>query len=360
MTNAVAIAQGGSNNVTFRNRIINGNMVIDQRNAGASTTPADSTYVVDRFVYYSTQASKFNAQQVSTAPTGFINSLKFTTASAVTVGASDYFMFSQAIEGLNITDLGWGTANAKTVTLSFQVYSSLTGTFGGSLTNSGQSRSYPFTYTISSANTWTTVSITVAGDTSGTWLTTNGQGIRVFWGLGVGSTNSGTAGAWAATQYFSATGAVSVVGTAAATMYITGVQLEAGTTASPFEYRQYGTELALCMRYCVNYNSANASSSYFRYGISENESTTTASQILQFPVPMRTGPTLTTTGTAANYAVYSAGAVVVCTAVPSIGTTSPLTAQIGWTTGAVLTAGRAGSLLSNNNNTSYLIFSAEL
>jgi hypothetical protein len=176
--------------------------------------------------------------------------------------------------------------------LSFQVYSSLTGTFGGSLTNSGQSRSYPFTYTISSANTWTTVSITVAGDTSGTWLTTNGQGIRVFWGLGVGSTNSGTAGAWAATQYFSATGATSVVGTNGATFYITGVQLEAGTTASPFEYRQYGTELQLCQRYYQQIGKT-PNSTYQGYGIGVVVNSTTVEVIIPFVVTMRTAPSFT-------------------------------------------------------------------
>ena len=285
----------------FRNRIINGAMVIDQRNAGASTTPADSTYVVDRFVYYSTQASKFNAQQVSTAPTGFINSLKFTTASAVTVGASDYFIFSQAIEGLNITDLGWGTANAKTVTLSFQVYSSLTGTFGGSLTNSALNRCYPFTYSIPVANTWTSISVTIAGDTSGTWLTTNGQGIRLFWGLGVGSTNSGTAGAWSATQYFSATGATSVVGTSGATFYITGVQLEVGTNATSFEYRPYGTELVLCQRYYQSYGNTT-------YGYQSNASSPFRNLSLTFPVTMRTSPTVSLSGGTGPLSVASATA----------------------------------------------------
>jgi hypothetical protein len=125
----------------------------------------------------------------------------------------------------------------------------LTGTFGGALTNSAETRSYPFSYTISAANTWEQKTITVAGDTSGTWLTTNGVGIKVIWGLGVGSTYSGTAGAWAGSAYYSATGATSVIATNGATFYITGVQLEKGSTATSFDYRPYGTELALCQRY---------------------------------------------------------------------------------------------------------------
>jgi hypothetical protein len=252
MTNAVTVAQGGSNNVTFRNKLINGNMVIDQRNAGASVTPTNGQYTLDRWNANLSQSSKYTVQQNAgsvTPPAGFIKYLGVTSSSAYSVTSTDYFFLEQVIEGFNIADLAWGTASASAVTLSFQVYSSLTGTFGGVLANSAQNRNYPFSYTISSANTWTQISVTIAGDTSGTWLTTNAEGIRLRFGLGVGSTKSGTAGAWSATQYFSATGAVSVVGTSGATFYITGVQLEAGTTASPFEYRQYGTELALCQRY---------------------------------------------------------------------------------------------------------------
>jgi len=238
----------------YRNRIINGGMVIDQRNAGASVTATVSggTYVVDRWDYIATQASKFTIQQNAgavTPPVGFINYLGITSSSAYSVISSDYFAINQQIEGLNVSDLGFGTASAKSVTLSFQVYSSLTGTFGGSLSNSAFNRSYPFTYSISTANTWTSISVTIAGDTSGTWLTTNGIGIRVYFGLGNGSTYSGTAGSWSANGYTSATGAVSVVGTSSATFYITGVQLEKGSTATSFDFRSYGTELQLCQRY---------------------------------------------------------------------------------------------------------------
>jgi len=256
MTLAVNIAQSGSNNVTFRNRIINGAMVFDQRNAGASVTPASGTYTLDRWLTYQSVASKFSVQQNAgavTPPVGFGNYLGATSLSSYAVLSGDYYLIQQMIEGFNTVDLAFGTANAKTVTLSFWVYSSLTGTFGGVLNNSAGNRSYPFTYTISTANTWEQKTITVAGDTSGTWIgATNGIGLMVRFGLGVGTTYSGTAGAWAGATYFSATGATSVVGTNGATFYITGVQLEAGTTASPFEYRQYGTELALCQRYYEN------------------------------------------------------------------------------------------------------------
>jgi hypothetical protein len=207
-----------ANTPAFRNRIINGAMVIDQRNAGASVTQTTTDlYPVDRFRIIGSVTSKFTGQKSTTAPAGFVNSLLITSSSAYAVGASERFIVGQNIEGFNTSDLAWGTANAKTVTLSFQVYSSLTGTFGGALRNSEGNRSYPFSYTIPVANTWTTISVTIAGDTTGTWLTDNSAGILLVFGLGVGSTLSGTAGAWASASYFAPTGATSVVGTNGAT-----------------------------------------------------------------------------------------------------------------------------------------------
>jgi hypothetical protein len=234
----------------FRNRIINGDMRIDQRNAGAAVTAAGA-FPVDRFVCAHSTDGAFSAQQDSSAPVGFVNSVKWTTTTAdATLGATQFALLRQKIEGNNVADLGFGTANAKTITLSFWVRSSLTGTFGGSITNSAQNRCYPFSYTISVADTWEQKSVTIAGDTTGTWLTTNGIGFDVFWGLGVGSTYSGTAGAWVSTaNLYSVTGAVNVMGTLNATFYITGVQLEAGTTATPFERVEFGESLRRCQRY---------------------------------------------------------------------------------------------------------------
>mgnify|MGYP007100055126 CR=1 FL=1 len=235
--------------VNMKNRIINGAMMIDQRNAGASVTPVNAEYTLDRWQFSTLAAGKATIQRSTVTPSGFVNSLLATSTSAYTIGASEFVSFRQFIEGLNISDLAWGTANAKTVTLSFWVRSSLTGTFGGALSNSAADRSYPFSYTISAANTWEQKSITIAGDTSGTWLTTNGIGIAVRFSLGAGSTYSATAGVWAAGTFVSATGATSVVGTNGATFYITGVQLEVGSTATSFDYRPYTTELQLCQRY---------------------------------------------------------------------------------------------------------------
>jgi hypothetical protein len=175
--------------------------------------------------------------------------MKVTSSSAYSVTSTDTFFFDQCIEGNNVADLRWGTANARAITISFWVRSSLTGQFGGALRNSAADRAYPFSYTIVAANTWEQKFITVAGDTSGTWLTTNGVGIEIVWNLGSVSSYLATAGAWTAGNIIGATGDTSVVGTNGATWYITGVQLEEGSVPTPFEYRQYGTELALCQRY---------------------------------------------------------------------------------------------------------------
>jgi len=278
-----------TNSMMFRNRIINGDMRIDQRNNGASVTLADVAFTLDRWNLEISQASKLSVQRNAGAvvpPAGFTNYLGITTASAFSISSGDSFNIRTHIEGFNVADLGWGTASAQTVALSFWVRSSLTGTFGGALRNAGNNRSYPFSYTVSSANTWEQKTIVVPGDTSGTWNNTNGRGVTLMFGLGVGSSGSATAGVWAADNFQSATGAVSVVGTSGATFYITGVQLEAGSVATPFERRPFGTELALCQRYfelvdinrmkCVFYNPLGFESSAMTFLVTKRSSPTMA------------------------------------------------------------------------------------
>lgn len=248
--------QIGGQDTTFggmRNRIINGAMTIDQRYAGSSNTKnagSGDTYHLDRWLAANAADGVYTVQQVSDAPSGFINSLKITTTTAdASIGSSQINLIRQSIEGLNVSDLAWGTASAKTITLSFWVKSSLTGQFGGSLTNSAGNRSRTYTYTINAANTWEYKTITIPGDTSGTWLTTNGVGIRCDWNLGTGSTYLAAPGSWNASNLVGATGDTAVISTLNATWQITGVQLEKGSSATDFEYRQYGQELALCQRY---------------------------------------------------------------------------------------------------------------
>ena len=232
-----------------RNLIINGAMVHDQRNSGSSVTPTNAQYLVDRFKVGATQSSKFTAQQSTTAPTGFKNSLLLTSSSAFSLGASDEFEIIQFIEGNNVAHLGFGTSNAQTLTLSFYARSSLTGTFGGAIYNGAANRSYPFTYTISTADTFELQTVTFAGDTSGTWATDNTAGINVLFSLGAGSSKLGTPGAWTGSFKPGATGQTNLVATNGATLYLSGVQLEAGNTATPFEHRSFGDELRRCQRY---------------------------------------------------------------------------------------------------------------
>ena len=246
---AVTVPKVTDQVLTHRNLIINGAMQVAQRGAGPYTQTASNQYGLDRFDGTGTITSKFTFEQSSVAPAGFFNSTLITSLSAYSVLTGDFFVYRQRVEGLNCSYLGWGTASAKTVTLSFWVRSSLTGNFGGYFTNSAFNRSLPFSYTINSADTWEHKSVTVLGDTSGTWLTTNSIGIEVGFSLGAGATYSATANTWAGNFYCQPTGSTSVVGTSGATLYITGVQLEVGDTATPFEHRSYADEFARCQRY---------------------------------------------------------------------------------------------------------------
>lgn len=273
-----------------RNRIINGDMRIDQRNAGATVTlpAATVTYVVDRWAHFEDTDGTATVQRSTVAPAGFTNSLLITTTAAdASLSATQRLTTAQVIEGFNAADLGWGAAGASSVTLSFWVRSSLTGTFGGAVKNGANTRAYPFTYSISSANTWEYKTVVIPGDTTGTWPTDNSPALAVNFGLGVGTTFSGTAGSWQAADLNSATGAVSVIGTLNATWQITGVQLEAGTVATPFERRSYGQELALCQRY---YYKTDKNFSLQSYGVAAGGNTYAH---LTHPVPMRAAPTAT-------------------------------------------------------------------
>ena len=300
----------GSNGVTFndsslqgaaaspyglKNRIINGDMRIDQRNAGATTSTTNG-YTLDRFYFYSDIAGiATTVQQVSDAPSGFTNSLKVTASTGATAGTGKQSVIGQSIEGYNVADLAWGTASAKTITISFWVKSSLTGIFAGNLQNAAPNRDYVFTYSISAANTWEQKTITITGDTSGTWGTTNGVGLVVYFNMGSNQSSfAGTPNTWSASIFRTVTGAVELLQTTGATWQITGVQLEVGSTATPFERRQYGQELALCQRYYQNVGRTNGNEIVIGgYGVSG----TYIYYTYTFPVFMRAIPTMTKVGT---------------------------------------------------------------
>lgn len=355
-------AISAANSMGFRNRIINGDMRIDQRNAGAAVSVSSSSnfYGVDRFYGTGQNADGvFSIDQGTTSPPegfGYYTRVTTTTADAA-IGATQQYLFSQAIEGTNCGDLGFGLSTAKTITLSFRVRSSLTGTFGGSLMNSAFDRSYPFSYTISAANTWETKTITITGDTSGTWLTTTGVGLRVWFSIGAGSTYCGTAGAWSGSFLVGVTGQTQLMSTLNATWDITGVQLEVGSVATPFERRPYGTEFALCERYYQKHSQISASGDVGFTTI--NFSTTQTVGQFFFPTRMRSAPTLGTNGTAAHYRIIYAGGAVNCNAVPTLSSTSTTSAYLSATCAGGLTAGQAGHA-QTNDNTAYLSFSAEL
>ena len=366
------VSISGTNGVTFpdsslqtaaaspyvlKNRIINGAMVIDQRNNGASVTAVDGQYTVDRFAAGVSQTGKLTWQQNAgsvTPPVGFTNYLGVTSTSAYSSLSTDYFFIIHRVEGFNIADLAWGTANAKTVTLSFWVRSSLTGTFGGALRNSATNRGYGFNYTISAANTWEQKTVTITGDTSGTWLTTNGVGIEIDINLGTGSTYSVAAGTWSTGNYVSATGSQSVVGTNGATLYITGVQLEQNTSATPFERRLYNQDLANCQRYYYKIGGTDINE-VMANGVFQ--SATNAEFLVNMPITMRAAPSASYSGTLSNFKVSSNATFTPTTLTFDIFGINTLRAS---TTVSGATAGYACYLRSSTSTAQTINVSAEL
>jgi hypothetical protein len=284
-----------------RNKIINGAMVIDQRNAGASFSVGTSgarEYCVDRFGGARPGSGvAFNLQQVANAPTGFITSLQATVPTGAVPSGTQLSLVGHAVEGANMADLAWGSGGAKDITLSFWVKSSVTGLFPLVLSNDGHVRAYGATYTISAADTWEYKTVTIPGDTSGTWLTTNGIGVQIAWGLGGAGAARTVSLGWQNTSSPGSSvgviaGTVNLVETTGATWQITGVQLEAGTVATPFEHRSFGQELALCQRY-FEVDTDNISGSVFWSG----DVTSGSGYFLPVPykVTKRATPTVTIT-----------------------------------------------------------------
>jgi hypothetical protein len=235
----------------FRNRIINGDMRIDQRNNGvAATISGTTTFVLDRWLpQRNGSLNNYTAQRVSIAPPGHSFSQQFTMGTGVTPGVGDYAYLLQAIEGFNISDLAWGTTSALAVTVSFWVRSSLTGVFGGSVRNSAGTQSYVFSFPINAANTFEYKTVTIPGATTGTWNTDNTTGITLNFDLGVGQLYSTTAGSWQGGNFFGLVGGVKLAANTGATLNITGIQFEQGVVATAFERRDYGRELMMCQRY---------------------------------------------------------------------------------------------------------------
>ena len=345
----------------MKSRIINGAMVIDQRNAGAATANTINGYTVDRWIVAQNNSTgKLIAQQNAAAvtpPAGFTNYLGVTSQSSYSVGSTDWYAIQHNIEGYNVADLDYGKATAKTCVLSFWVRSSLTGTFVGTFGNSVSTRAYPFTYTISVANTWEQKTITVNGDTSGTWLTTNGIGLYLMLSLGIGSSfQTGTANnSWATSTTISIpSGGTSVVGTNGATFYITGVQLEKGSTATSFDYRPYGTELALCQRYYSKIVSGNSGTGAI-IGMGVTLTTTASWGLVSFRQSMRASPTVTQASMIVSDSQIFDSAVSAIT--NSGGTVDGVYISL---THATSTAGKTVNIRAVSNTSGYIAFDSEL
>jgi hypothetical protein len=291
MTKARDLSQVPNASLGFKNRLINSDMRIDQRNAGASVTVStngSNAYPVDRFFAQKNSSGVFTIQQSSVAPSGFTNSLVATVTTADTSMASgDFAYIGQTIEGYNFSDFSYGAAGAATFTASFWVRSNLTGTYSFAVVNSAGNRSYVANYTINTADTWEYKTVTIAGDTTGTWLKDNGAGLRVRFGLSAGSDFQQAAGSWGTVNAMTTSSNVNWLGTVGNNFYITGVQLEKGSTATSFDYRPYGTELSLCQRYFYT------NPMLVGTGFNSNIARATGAH----PVTMRADPTVTIANT---------------------------------------------------------------
>jgi hypothetical protein len=243
------------NTFGFKNRIINGDIRIDQRNIGANVA-LTSAYTVDRWKFDRVNgggAQIYYGQQTTDAPAGFTNSYQIKVTTGANPSGSDYTQMTQYIEGYNFADLGWGTAAAKPITVSFWAKSSVATTLSVGFRSGGFDRSYIAPFTIATPNTWQYVTITVPGCTDGTWYTNNNYGLDVHFCLGAttyygtSTTNTwlanGVNGSWIGLA------GNGIMGTTGATFNFTGFQVEKGTVATPFDFRSYGQELLLCQRY---------------------------------------------------------------------------------------------------------------
>jgi hypothetical protein len=338
-----------------RNLIINGAMQVAQRGTSSTSTNTIAYQTVDRFNFRGGPTGVYTIGQDTDAPVNFKNSTKITvTASDTSIASGQRYWVATYLEGNDIAHLNFGSSDAQDITLSFYVKSSLTGTFSGGFGNDGFNRAYVFEYTINSANTWERKTVTINGDASGNWLTTNGVGLRIVWDLGAASDRQIAAGSWQASSSLAATGATQVIATNGATFYLTGVQLEVGDTATPFEHRSYGQELALCQRYFQKYSYNNAYESSGFTGIAY--STTQCYFTGRYDVPMRAQPSMI----ASNMRVDYFGGGFDQTGYGTDSVTSKLSAFFFLNVASGLTVRDPYHAIANGSGSSYLSFDAEL
>ena len=286
---------GFQDNVKFRNLIINGSMDIAQRATSASSLTSTSYPTVDRFQFQVGSAGTWSVEQSSTVPTGqgFAKSTKIdcTTADA-SLGASDYVIFGQNIEGQNLQYLKKGTSSAESLTCSFWVRSNKTGTYICEISDNDNTRQISKSYTINSADTWEKKTLTFVGDTTGTLDNDNATSLQLFFWLAAGSTFSGGSSlktSWGSTTNERVVGQVNFADSTSNEWYITGVQLEAGTTASDFEFLPFDVNEQRCLRYYQEPNKGYRMDNY----VANCYNTTTAYGQTTLSVPMRTQPSVT-------------------------------------------------------------------
>jgi hypothetical protein len=283
--NGVNLGQLGN-----RSMVTNGSMQVAQR--GTSLSLNATQYLIDRFRTYKSHTATATASQSSDAPTGFTKSWLITIGTGAAASAANELQLSHQIEGYNTVPLGLGASGAKDFTVSFWVKSSLTGDFSIAFQSQAAADHYITTYNISAANTWEYKTITISGPTSGSFNTTNATGLAVVFDLGSGSNLEATANAWSTGNKYRKAGTVAVAATSSATWQITGVQLEVGDTATPFEHRSYGDELARCQRYFEQELSYDGNSAFW----SGNTSSGWAYYMpVAFKVVKRAVPTVTIT-----------------------------------------------------------------
>ena len=366
MYNGTITANAVTPSVNMKNRIINGAMVIDQRNAGASvTTNNNAGYGLDRWNFrgtYTTARTFSYVKDTTVFPTGFSSSVKITVVTSGSPAAGDAFLFNQSIEGFNVADLDYGLATAKTLTLSFWVRSSVAGTYGLELVSFNSSgnitRAYGSSYVINSPNTWEQKSIIITGDTTQALQTDNKAALSVLFDLGSGSSRiAPTSNVWGSSgdsQSPAVAGGVALIANAGATFYITGVQLEVGSTATSFDYRPYGTELALCQRY---FYLLGKTSTYSTMGIAIGADTTESLYISPLPVTMRATPSYSTAG---NLRIYNGATRAITSSSINAHATPNIPSTTFIASGGGLAAGQGLNISANNDVTAYIAFSAEL
>ena len=351
-----------------RNIVINGAMQVAQRATSGVSSASGGALCVDRFKGYSNGGGVFSLEQSSTVPDNeFAYSTKLTVTTAdSSIAAADYFSFNQLIEGYNTIQTGYGTADAKVLSLSFWVRSSVTGKYSLTCYNSDGSRGYLNTFTIATADTWQKINLSWAGDTGGTWLKTNGNGITIRIDLGGGSNGNGTANQWTTSGSFAAnrtSDSVSWIATGSATFFITGVQLEVGSVATPFEHRSFGEELQLCQRYLFK-DQDGSGAAYKRYAHGGASATTVASCSFTIPTPLRAVPTLVLSGNVNTFLAFSAGATDALTglviATDDDAGTFNRAVELTATVGSGLVAGEQVSIISNNSTSTFISLDAEL